>query len=131
MAKYAVYRRIAGDPAFVWWIWHVLAKRNHIIVKLNSKHWVQTHKFGVNIPKSVQEANSFYQDNGNNIWWDAICKEMKNTRPDFEVQVKDISELLPGYQNITCHMIFDVMMGEKFRRRARFVADGHKTKTPV
>jgi hypothetical protein len=28
-------------------------------------------------------------------------------------------------------MIFDVKMGENFRRKARFVADGHKTKTPA
>ena len=27
-------------------------------------------------------------------------------------------------------MIFDVKMGKNFRRKARFVADGHKTKTP-
>ena len=37
----------------------------------------------------------------------------------------------PGYQNITCHMIFDVKMGEIFRRKAQFVAYGHKTKTPA
>ena len=55
---------------------------------------------------------------------------MKNTRPDFEVWEKDISELPLGYQNITCHMIFDVKIGEKFRRKERIVADGHKTKTP-
>ncbi len=28
-------------------------------------------------------------------------------------------------------MTFDVKMGENFRRKARFVADGHKTKTPA
>ena len=55
---------------------------------------------------------------------------MKNTRTGSEVWEKDISELPPRYQNITCHMIFYVKMGEKFRRKARFVADGHKTKTP-
>ena len=51
--------------------------------------------------------------------------------PAFEVWERDISELLPGYQNITCHIIFDVKMGKNFRRKARFVADWHKTKTPV
>ena len=56
---------------------------------------------------------------------------MNNIRPDFEVWEKDISELPPGYQNITCHMIFDVKMGENFRRKARFFADGHNTKTPA
>jgi hypothetical protein len=35
----------------------------------------------------------------------------------------------PTYQDIRCHMIFDVKM-EDFRRKARFVAGGHKTYTP-
>ena len=55
---------------------------------------------------------------------------MKNRRPDFEVREMDISELPPGYQKITCYIIFDVNMGEKFRRKARFVAYENKTKTP-
>ena len=56
---------------------------------------------------------------------------MNNIRPDFEVWEKDILVLPPGYQNITCHMIFDVKMGNKFRRKPRFVADGKSTKTPA
>ena len=82
------------------------------------------HKFGVNTRKSVQEAKEFDEENGNTLWWEAICKEMKNIRPDFEVWEKDISGLPPGYQNITCHMIFDVKMDENFRRKAQFVAYG-------
>ena len=56
---------------------------------------------------------------------------MKNVRSAFEVWEKDISELTPGYQNITCRMIFDVNMGKKFRRKARFFADRNKTNTPA
>ena len=37
--------------------------------------------------------------------------------------------MLPGYQNITSHMIFDVKMGKKIRIKAQFFADVHKTKT--
>jgi hypothetical protein len=33
--------------------------------------------FGVNIPKSVKEAITFDAKNGNTLWWDATCKEMK------------------------------------------------------
>ena len=54
---------------------------------------------------------------------------MKNIISYFEVWDKGVSELLPGYQKVTCHMIFDVKMGKNFRRKERFVADGHKTKT--
>jgi hypothetical protein len=35
----------------------------------------------------------------------------------------------PTYQEIRCHMIFDVKM-EDFRRKARFVAGGHTTDAP-
>ena len=35
----------------------------------------------------------------------------------------------PGYQEICCHMIFDIKMGKNFRRKARMVADGHRTET--
>ena len=131
LAEYAIQRRIAGEPAFAWWITHVLRKRNRIISKINSKYWVRTHKFGIKVPKNVAQALEFDKENGNTLWRDAIGKEMKNVRPAFEVWEKDISELPPGYQQITCHMIFDIKMGENFRRKARFVADGHKTKTPA
>ena len=39
-----------------------------------------------------------------------------------------IPEELVGFQQITGHIIFDLKMGEGFRRKARFVGDGHKTK---
>jgi hypothetical protein len=46
-------------------------------------------------------------------------------RPAFEVCDKDASDI--GYQEVKCHLIFDVKMGENFRRKARFVAGGHTT----
>ena len=36
---------------------------------------------------------------------------------------------MKGFQEITCHLVFDVKMD--FTRKARFVADGSKTDTPV
>ena len=84
MAKYVVQRHIVGNPSFAWWIQHVLAKRNLIIRKLILKYWVKTHKFGFKIPKLVKEAKEFDEENGNTLLWGAICKEMKNIRPDFD-----------------------------------------------
>ena len=63
------------------------------------------------------------------MWTNAINEEMpkiKNAVRKFNGNPKD----LVGYQEITGHMIFDIKLGEGFRRKARFVADGHKTKTP-
>ena len=36
----------------------------------------------------------------------------------------------PGYQEIRCHLVFDVKM-EDFRRKARYVAGGHTTEPPA
>jgi hypothetical protein len=126
-AEYAVQARLVEEPAFAWWAPHTSKKRNCIIAKVKSKYWLRTHEFGIQIPKSVQEAREIDAKNGNTYWWDAILKEMKNVRPVWEAS-KD--KIPPGYQQIKCHLIFDVKMGENFRRKARFVAGGHTTEVP-
>lgn len=69
--------------------------------------------------------------NGNTLWWDAIWKEMRNVRPAFEVWDKNQAAIPIGYQEVNCHLIFDIkMLGENFRRKARFVAGGHTTEVP-
>ena len=129
-AEYAVAAKIAMEPAFAWWVPYTLKKRNRVISKVKSKYWLRTHKFGIRIPKSVEKAKCLDQENGDSQWWEAICNEMRNIRPAFEVWEKDIEHIPPGYQQIKCHMIFDVKMGENFRHKARFVAGGHTTETP-
>ena len=130
-AEYAVAAKIAMEPAFAWWVLHTLKTRNQIISKVKSKYWLRTHKFGIQIPKSVEEAKHFDQENGDTLWWEAICNEMRNVRPAFKVWEKGIEQIPPGYQQIKCHMIFDVKMGENFRRKASFVTIGHTTETPT
>jgi hypothetical protein len=130
VAQYAHQRRIQEEPAFAWWVPHVMKKRERIICKIKSKYWTRTHKFGIRIPKSVTEAQKLDGLNGNTLWWDAICKEMKNVRVAFEVYEGSIDDLPPGYQHVDCHMIFDIKMGENFRRKARMVAGGHQTTSP-
>ena len=56
---------------------------------------------------------------------------MKNVRPAFEVFEGSIEQLPTGYQEIKCHMIFDVKIGENFRRKGRLVAGGHTTEAPA
>ncbi len=56
---------------------------------------------------------------------------MKNVRIAFEVWEGKKEDIPPGYQQVDCHMIFDVKMGENFRRKARMVAGGHQTVAPA
>ena len=53
-------------------IQHVLRKFNLIIGNVKSKYWVHTQKIGEKKPKSVPEAKSFDENNGNTLLWDAI-----------------------------------------------------------
>jgi hypothetical protein len=78
----------------------------------------------------VKEAREINAENGSTYWWDSILKEMKNVRPAFEVWEKSKDDIPPGYQQIKCHLIFDIKMGENFRQKARFVAGGHTTEVP-
>ena len=55
---------------------------------------------------------------------------MKNVRIAFKVWEKTVDEIPPGYQDVKCHIIFDVKMGDIFRRKSRMVSGGHKTVTP-
>ena len=89
------------------------------------------HKFGIKIPKTVLQAHQIDTKNGNTLWWDAICKEMKNVRPAFEAFEGGAEQLPSGFQEIKCHMIFDVKIGENFCRKARLVAGGHITDAPA
>ena len=129
VAEYAVANGIADEPAFEWWVGSALTKKDRVLAKLKSKYWTRTHKYGIRIPKSVEEALAIDRANGDTLWWDAICKEMVNVRPAFE-KWEGRDKMPPGYQKIKCHFIFDVKMGENFRRKARLVANGNETETP-
>ena len=131
VAEFAFANRIHEEPAFAWWVNEVVKKHERILKKLKTKYWQRTHKFGIRLPKTVAEALQFDKENGNTYWWDAICLEMKNVRPAFEKWEKHESELPPGYQKIKCHFIFDIKMGENFRRKARLVANGNTTEPPA
>lgn len=129
LAEFAVRRNVHEMPAFAYWVPYVLKKRDTIISKLKTKYWERTHKYGIKIPKTMKEALDLDRENGDTYWYDAIKKEMKNVRVAFEVYNGRLEDLI-GYEKITCHIIFDVKLSEGFRRKARFVADGHKVETP-
>jgi hypothetical protein len=99
LAEYAVANRIAEEPAFKWWVFDRLA--------------------------------------GTDLWTRAINKEMAKvkvaweTRDDLtpeEVRAGKARDMI-GFQEIGCHIIFDIKMD--FTRKARFVAGGHTTDTPA
>eukprot|EP00957_Ditylum_brightwellii_P132163 10077067-Ditylum_brightwellii.AAC.1 len=136
IAEYCVGNQLQDEPAFAWWYKDVLRRRNRIISKVKSRYWKTTHKFGIELPHSVAEALKLDGKNGNDFWRRAIEKEMKKATPAFEKEEElspdDVrnGKGLVGYQEIKCHMIFDIKMDGNFTRKARYVAGGHMTDPP-
>ena len=80
-AEFAVTQEIDHKPAFNWWVKYVLKKRDRIIAgvrKRQTRYLTRSHKFGIELPKTVEEALTLDAKNGNILWADAISKKLKN-----------------------------------------------------
>ena len=123
VAEYAKATGIDHEPAFAWWTPHVLKKRDRIIAKVTKRYAKITHKFGIELPESVEHAYEIDRKNGNNLWREAIEQEMERVRVAFKI-LADTDSIPPGYQQMECRMVFDIKLGEGFRRKARLVGRG-------
>ena len=55
-----------------------------LIKKRDIRYLKKTHKFGIEVPKSVYQAYALYKNNGNTFCPDAISKEMNYVSPYFD-----------------------------------------------
>ena len=79
----------------------------------------------------MKQEIEFDRENGNTLWWDSVCHQMYNICPALDLWEKPEGDIPPGYQEIKCHLIFDIKMQENFRQKARFIAGGHMTEIPT
>ena len=70
--EYAVAKVIANEPDLSWWVPYTIKKRNIIIAAIKSRLKVATHKYGVDIPSSVEHVISLDAINGNRILQEAL-----------------------------------------------------------
>jgi hypothetical protein len=127
VAEYAVFKKLHDAPAFVWGDPYVLKKRSRIIAAITKRFHKRTHKFGVEVPKIWDDCVRLDKENGNTLWQDEARKDMNNVRIVFQILSGD-KDVPPTYQDIRCHVIFDVKM-EYFRHNVHFVAGDHTTYT--
>ena len=138
LAEYAVAVGIDKEPAFVWWVSNTLKTRNRVLskVKANAKYWRTSHKFGIELPHSVEEAYKLDDENKNTYWHDAIEKEMKKVRVAFkeyskftadEIRAGKAAHDLVGFQEAHCRIVFDIKMD--LTRKARFICQGFRVDT--
>ena len=69
----------------------------------------RSHKFGIELPKTVEQDLALDAKNGNTLWADAISKEMKNIRVAFEV-LPDGKSVPINHQFVQCHMVFNIQI---------------------
>ena len=67
-AEFAKARDIDDEPAFLWWMPYTLRKRDVIIGKVKV-HCIRriTHKYGIELPKSISHSESLDKDNNSSF----------------------------------------------------------------
>ena len=99
-AEYALNNKLNQELAFAWWSNFVLRKRDRIISKVKSKYWGRTHKYGIEIPKSMESAKRIDAANGNTLWQDAVQEEMAKINHALDSITGNVDDYV-GYQRIT------------------------------
>jgi hypothetical protein len=129
-AEFAKARGIDDEVAFAYWVPYTLRKRDVIISKMQARCNKRkiTHKYGIEVPTSIEHGCKLDEQNGDTCWRDALSKEMKNVGIAFQVLEEGENEPV-GWSKVTGHLVFDVKMD--FTRKARWVLDGHKTPDPI
>ena len=127
VADYACARGIDNEAAFAWWVPFTLRKRDRIIAAVNTRVTKTSHKYGVEVPRSIRHAFDIDERNGNTLWRDSVNKEMGNLKVAFNIQHEN-PKPPPGFEKTSGHLVFDVRM--TLERKARWVKDGHLTPEP-
>ena len=126
-AKYVRDNWIDEEPAFDWWVHHILKKKGQLIKASQCISHRQGFKYGIKVPRTMKEALELDEENGNTLWQDSIDQEMKDVMVAFDIKPEG-SKPSPGYKCIPVHMVFDVKMD--FQCKCRLVAGGHMMDPP-
>ena len=98
--------------------------------KLQSFRRTPVYQFGFKVPRTPQEAIAIDKENGNTRWQDAMALEMSQLQ-EYQTFTSLGKNAKPpdGYKRIRVHFVFAVK--HDGRHKARLVADGHLTDTPI
>jgi len=100
-----------------------------IFKKRKVKDMKARFKFGVEAHRTFEDAASLDKENVNTKWADVRAKEMEQLFEYETFKALGAGEKAPkGYERIPEFFIYDV--NHDLRRKARFEAGGHVTKTP-
>ena len=88
------------------------------------------YMYGILVPRNYQQAIEIDKENGNTLWQDATALELKQ-QDDYKTFLDKGKGYKPGpdYKKITVHLVYACK--HDGRRKARLVAGGHLTATPI
>ena len=119
---YTINNNIELGLDFCWWVRDVVKKRYHIIGKVANKYWKTSHKFGIR-----GELLHIDKETGTDFWRRSIENKMLNLKYTFQGEEGLTTEetrkgkVIIRFQDIKCHLIFDIKLDGKLTRKARFV----------
>jgi hypothetical protein len=108
---------------------HAQEAKPRNLAAVTTQYQKRAHKFGIEISKTFDDCVQIDRENGKTLWQDAIRKEMTKVQIPFQTLGNGKSPG-PTFQEIRCHLIFDVKM-EDFQRKARLLAGGQMTEMPA
>lgn len=76
VAKYAISKGIDNEPTFHWWVTQVAKTSDHIVGSVQARYLKGQQKFGIDIPRVVEEALAIDRETNTTFWSNAIEKEM-------------------------------------------------------
>ena len=136
LAQYAYDNDLLDQPG--WKQFKKLAKNQKKLLrqvnqaKLRSYRTAPRYKYGFEVPRNGDYGHAVQLDTkaGNTKWQDATSLELDQI--DSYQAFQDLGKDAPaptGYKKIRVHLVFDVK--HDGRHKARLVADGHLTDTPL
>ncbi len=128
MAEYAVANKLVEEPAFKWRVPYTLIKRDRIIKAVGKRFHRKVEKFGVRVPRNIEEAMKLDRDTGTSFWAKAIQKEVKAVFPALRV-LGDLEKVPVGSTQIDLMIIFDMKMD--LTRKCRICARGDQNDAPM
>ncbi len=72
LANYALQYGLENEPAFKWWIRPTIKHKELFICATKARYASRTHKFGIHVPRTVQEALDIDRNTKTTFWQDAI-----------------------------------------------------------
>jgi hypothetical protein len=136
LAVYVKEKGLQDTPGFKHKRIHNIIKnqkkllRSHRQMKLHSFRTKPVYMFGYQVPRNYEQAMELDARNGNNKWQTATDIELGqiDEYETFEDKGKGYKPG-PDFKKIRCHLVYAVK--HDGRHKARFVAGGHLTETPI